>query len=173
MGQEPKKSRGLQMSLSRAVLVITAAAFASTAAFAGHNGSPIKTHQTPSFTLAQKKEVFVQGNGFSTGLTQFAFTPIDSGSTLNCLKVCTISASATAQMQTGGADWAICIEVDGSDAECQYQGVQSGPSSFVVGNVQTAVASLPIGNHTVQTFLYTESTSATYQYFSMKYAVNQ
>ena len=161
------------MSLSKAVLFFTAAAFASTAAFAGNNGSPIKTHQPPSFTLAQKKEVFVQGNGFSTSLPQFQFTPIDSGSTLNCLKVCTISATASAQIQSAGADWAICIEVDGSDAECQYQGVQAGPSSFVVGNVQTAVPSLAIGNHTVQTFLYTESASATYQYFSMKYAVNQ
>ena len=161
------------MSLSKALLVFTAAAFASTAAFAGHNGSPIKTIQTPSFTLKQKKEAFVQGNGFSTSLTQFAFTPIDAGTTFNCTRTCTVSASVSAQMQTGGADWAICIVVDGVDAECQYQGVQSGPSSFVVGNVEGAAPSLAIGNHTVQTQLYTESTTATYQYFSMHYAAHQ
>jgi hypothetical protein len=161
------------MSLSKAVLVFAAAAFASTAAFAGNNGSPSKTMQPPSFELKLKTEAFVQGNGESTSLTQYNYTPIDSGTVLKCTKVCTISATASAQMQTGGADWVICIEVDGSCVEDQYQGVQSGPSSFVVGNIETSDPSLAAGNHTVQTFLYTESTTATYQYFSMHYAVNQ
>lgn len=161
------------MSLSKAVLVFAAAAFASTAAFAGDNGSTIKTMHPPSFALKLKNEAFVQGNGFSTSLAQYQYTPIDSGTTLKCTKVCTVSATASAQMQTGGADWAICIEVDGSCVESQYQGVQSGPSSYVVGNIETSDPSLAIGTHTVQTFLYTESTSATYQYYSMHYAVHQ
>jgi hypothetical protein len=114
----------------------------------------------------------VTGNGLSTAFPQFAFTPIDAGSVLNCKKACTLSADVTAQMNTGGADWAICITVDGTDIECQYQGVQSGPSSFVTGNV-SANASAAAGNHTVQTQLYTESASATYQYFAMHYAVHQ
>lgn len=162
------------MSLSKTLSVVVAAAFASSAALAGHNGSPLLSmKQPPVQTLKLKKEAFVQGNGNSTPLTQFAFTPIDAGTVLNCTKVCTVSASVSAQMHTGGADWAICITVDGTSIECQYQGVQSGPSSYVVGNVEASVPSLAIGNHTVQTQLYTESTSATYQYFSMHYAIHQ
>ncbi|HEX3429812.1 MAG TPA: hypothetical protein VHT03_02915 [Rhizomicrobium sp.] len=161
------------MYLSKAVLVVAAAALASTAAFAGHSGSTTKTIHQPSFALKLKSEAFVQGNGDSTPLTQYSYTPIDSGTTLNCTRVCTVSANVSSQVQTAGADWAIVIAVDGSYAESQYQGVQSGPSSFVVGNVQTAVGSLAIGHHTVQTLLYTESASATYQYYSMHYAVHQ
>lgn len=161
------------MSYSKALLVFAAAAFASTAAFAGGNGSPNKTIVQPSFALKLKNEAFVQGNGDSTSLPQFTLTPIDSGTVLTCTRTCTISATVSSQMNTGGADWAICVEVDGSCVEEQYQGVQSGPSSFVTGNIETSDPSLAIGHHTVQTFLYTESTTATYQYFSMHYAVNQ
>jgi hypothetical protein len=163
------------MSISKLVLTFAAASLASSVALAGgNNGSPLPTmKQPPVLTLKQGKEAFVTGNGFSTSLPQFAFTPIDAGTVLNCTKAsCIISADVTAQMQTGGADWAICITVDGTDIECQYQGVQSGPSSFVVGNV-TASSPEGIGSHTVQTQLYTESTTATYQYFSMHYSVNQ
>ena len=161
------------MTMSKILLAFTAASIVSSAAFAGDNGSPRKEIVTPAFSLKLKSEAFVQGNGDGTPLTQFAYTPIDSGTTLNCTKTCTVSATASAQMQTGGADWAICIAVDGADFECQYQGVQSGPSSFVVGNIETAAPSLAIGHHTVQTQLYTESTTATYEYFSMHYALSQ
>ena len=163
------------MAMSKLILTFAAASLVSSAALAGgNNGSPLHgLRQPPVLTLKQGKEAFVTGNGFSTSLPQFAFTPIDAGTVLKCIKpTCIISADVTAQMQTGGADWAICITVDGVQIECQYQGVQSGPSSFVVGNV-TASAPAAIGNHTVQTQLYTESTTATYQYFSMHYALNQ
>src|SRR5579864_2475480 len=153
------------MSLTKAVLVFAAAAFASTAAFAGNNGSTSKTAVTPSFALKLKNEAFVQGNGDTTALTQYQYTPIDSGTTLNCTRVCTISATVSSQVQTGGADWAIGIEVDGSFIESQYQGVQSGPSSFVVGNVEASAPSLAIGHHIFNTLLNTESTTATYQYY--------
>ncbi|HUJ46924.1 MAG TPA: hypothetical protein VLV55_07305 [Rhizomicrobium sp.] len=163
------------MSISKLVIALAAVSLVSTAAFAGPSGSPLKgaIKQPPVQTLKLAKEAYVTGNGLSTSLPQFAYTPIDTGTVLRCTKpTCVISADVTAQMQTGGADWAICITVDGGDIECQYQGVQSGPSSFVVGNVG---ASSPeaIGKHTVQTSLYTESTTATYQYFAMHYAVHE
>lgn len=165
---------GFIMSIAKMALTVAAASFVSTVAFAGHNGSPLHSmKQPPLQVLKLKKEAYVTGNGLSTSLPQFAFTPIDAGTVLNCTKVCTISADVSAQIQTAGADWAICITVDGTDIECQYQGVQAGPSSFVVGNVGASSSGQAIGGHTVQTQLYTESASATYQYFSMHYAVHQ
>jgi hypothetical protein len=162
------------MTISKLVFALAAASLVSTAAYAGHNGSPLKnTLQRQVQPMKLRNEAFVNGNGLSTSLPQFAFTPIDSGTVLNCKKVCTVSADVTAQMNTGGADWAICVTLDGSDIECQYQGVQSGPSSFVVGNAGASLAGVAIGNHTLQTQLYTESASATYQYFNMHYAVHQ
>src|SRR5262249_8255770 len=144
------------------------------AAHAGISGSPLKgrTVHQPILTLKLKGEAYVTGNGESTALSQFNFTPIDSGTTLNCKKACVLSAEAMAQMQTGGADWALCIVIAGAAVECQYQRVPPGPSSFVVGN---ASASTPggIGGHTSQTELYTESASATYQFFNMHYAMHQ
>jgi len=161
------------MTISKIIVAFAAAGLVSTAAYAGPSGSPLKTmnHQ-PVQTLKQKNEAFVTGNGESTSLPQFSFTPIDAGSVLNCKKACVISAEVTSQVATGGADWAICITVDGSDIECQYQGIQSGPSGFVTGNA-TANASASAGNHTVQTELYSESTTGTYQYYAMHYAVHQ
>ena len=42
--------------------------------------------------------------------------------------------------------------------------VQSGPSSFVVGNAR-GWGTVALGSHTVYTQIYTESTTATYSYF--------
>ena len=160
------------MSLSKVILGLAAASLVSSTALAGHGGSPLHSmKQQPAMSLKLKSEAFVTGNGLSTPLTQFAFTPIDSGTVLNCKKACIISAEVTAQIQSAGADWAICITVDGTDIECQYQGIQSGPSSFVVGNV-TASSAQAAGSHTIQTQLYTESASATYQYFNMHYGMH-
>jgi len=175
------------MTISKSFLLIAAAGLVSSAAFASNNGSPLHAAafagkngsplhsskaQPPAQVLKLKKETYVTGNGFSTSLPQFQFTTIDS-ETLSCTRVCTVSADVSSQMQTGGADWAICVLVDGNTMECQYQGVQSGPSSFVVGNVGGSLGNLAIGSHTVQTQLYTESSTATYQYYAMHYGVHQ
>jgi len=106
------------------------------------------------------------GNGLSTSLPAFAFTTIATNKVkCNHAHGCSFSIETMAQMQTGGADWAICLLVDGASVSCQYQGVQSGPSSFVVGNARGWLSGIPQGFHTVDTQLYTESNSATYQYF--------
>ena len=166
---------GFLMSISKLVFAVAAASLVSTVAYAGHSGSPLKNtvkHQAVQPTKL-KNEAYVTGNGDSTALVQFAFTPIDAGTVLNCKKTCTVSAEVTAQVQTAGADWAICVTVDGADIECQYQGVQAGPSTFVVGNATASAAGMSAGDHTFQTQLYTESATATYQYFNMHYAVHQ
>jgi len=106
------------------------------------------------------------GNGLSTALPQFAFTTVASNNVkCNHLHGCSIGIESMAQMHTGGADWAICLLIDGSSVSCQYQGVQSGPSTYVVGNARGWASAVPNGFHTVETQLYTESASATYQYF--------
>jgi len=164
---------GFLMTISKLVFALAAASLVSTGAYAGHSGSPLKNSavQRTVVPMKLKNEAYVTGNGESTALTQFSFTPIDSGTTLNCKKACTLAAEATAQMNTGGADWAICLVIDGADVECQYQGVQSGPSTFVVGNASGSTTG-GIGHHTFQTQLYTESASATYQFFNMHYSVH-
>jgi hypothetical protein len=154
-------------------IFVAAAAFVSSSSLAGQNGSPLHSlKQPPLQVLKLKNEAFVIGNGNGTPFPQFGFTPIDPGTVLNCKRACILSASGSVQVSTGGADWALCLVMDGSPIECQYQGVQSGPSGFVMGNAQLS-ASFPAGAHTFQTQLYTDSASATYQYFSMHYAVNE
>ena len=161
------------MSILKVSMLVAAAAFVSSSALAGQKDSHVVSmKQPPLQVLKLKNEAFVLGNGNGTPFPQFAFTPIDSGTVLNCKAACVLSASASVQVSTGGADWALCLVMDGSPIECQYQGVQSGPSGFVMGNAQLAT-SFPAGPHTFQTQLYTDGTSATYDYFSMHYAVHQ
>jgi hypothetical protein len=163
------------MSSSKAFLFLAAAALASTAASAGHNGSPLKSMNHPPIQeLKVKKEVFISGNGDSTSIAPFTFTNLDSGSVLSCTRTpCTISATAQVQYEPGatGGGWAICLLVDGVDIECQYLG-QADDTFFHSGSVQGSV-SAAIGNHTVQTQLYVEQNNSTYQYFAMTYAANQ
>jgi hypothetical protein len=107
-----------------------------------------------------------EGNGNSTPLTQGGFTTIASSNVkCNHAHGCSFGIESMAQMQTGGGDWAICLMVDGAAVSCQFQGVQSGPSSFVVGNALGFASGIAQGFHTVDTMLYTQSASATYQYF--------
>jgi hypothetical protein len=105
------------------------------------------------------------GNGSGTSLPQFAFTTVAT-STVKCNNSagCSIGIESMAQIQSAGADWAICLLIDGSSVSCQYQGVQAGPSTFVVGNAR-GWGTVALGSHTVTTQLYTESASATYEYF--------
>jgi hypothetical protein len=120
---------------------------------------------------ANTKEVLIatysaSGNGLSTSLAQFVFTTVAT-SKVNCSNAqgCSIGLESTAQMQTGGADWVICLLLDGETVSCQYQGVQSGPSGFVVGNTRGWASGVAQGSHTVATQLYSESLSGTYSYY--------
>jgi hypothetical protein len=106
------------------------------------------------------------GNGAGSSLTQNSYTTIASNRVkCNHAHGCSIGIETMAQVQTAGADWGICLLVDGNAVSCQYQGVQSGPSSFVVGNARGWATGVTEGFHTVDTQLYTESASATYEYF--------
>jgi hypothetical protein len=78
---------------------------------------------------------------------------------------CSIGIESMAQLSIFDRDWEICWVVDGAYVGCQYQGLLSGPSGFVVGNARGWVSGVSQGFHTVETQLYTDSSSATYQYF--------
>jgi hypothetical protein len=157
---------------TRAFVAVSLLAAASMA-FAGSSGSPTgksnKVQQGAAVVGKEKATGIYDnvGNGESTGLPQFAFTPV-ADTTISCGRAsCSVLIEAMGQIQSAGADWAICLLVDGVDYECQYQGVQAGPSSFVVGNARAYAPALSAGSHTVEMQEYTESASATYQYFQM------
>jgi len=133
-------------------------------------GAPAAAQSAHNFSGPNTKEKLIGtydavGNGLSTALPQFAFTTVAS-SVVKCSNAagCSIGIEASNQIQTAGADWAICLLIDGASVSCQYQGVQAGPSSFVIGNAR-GWGTVASGTHTVDTQLYTESASATYQYF--------
>ena len=159
----------------RTLVALSLVAVAATAV-AGTSGTPkgVKTQASPNVNLAKEKlsaTYDVNGNGQSAGLPQFQFTTVAS-STVSCGNAagCSIGIGAMAQIQSAGADWAICLSIDGTYVECQYQGVQAGPSSFVVGNAR-GWGTVALGSHTVNLDLYTESASGTYQYFQMDTSV--
>jgi len=106
------------------------------------------------------------GDGKSAPLSQYDVTTVATSHVkCNHAHGCSIGIESMAQLSTGNRDWAICWVVDGAYVGCQYQGVQSGPSGFVVGNARGWVSGVSQGFHTVVTQLYTDSSSATYQYF--------
>jgi hypothetical protein len=142
------------------------------AADAGPSGAPkgsnVQTHAVASGPNTKEKLISTYdavGNGNGAALPQFAFTTIAT-SHVSCPNAtgCSIGIESMTQVQTGGADWAICLLIDGASVECQYQGVQSGPSSYVVGNAR-GWGTVATGAHTVVTQIYTESATATYSYF--------
>jgi len=157
---------------TRAFVAVSLLAAASLA-FAGSSGSPKgATSKASSDAVTASKEKLtgtydVTGNGQSASLPQFSFTTV-ADTSVNCgKKACSIGIEAMAQIQSAGADWAICLVVDGGDVECQYQGIQAGPSSFVSGNARGFISGLSSGTHDVQLQLYSESATGTYQFFDM------
>ena len=95
-------------------------------------------------------------------LPQYVFTTIDS-TTVTCAKAnCTIGIETMGQIQPQGGDWAICLLVDGLYVSCPYQGVQAGPTGFVVGNVRGLATGIAAGAHTVDTQFYAEGANAIY-----------
>jgi hypothetical protein len=140
-------------------------------AFAGSSGSPKGGGASRDVVTAAKEKAMglydVNGNGMSASLPQYTFTTVADASVGCGKKSCSILMEAMAELNTGGADWAICMVVDGVDYQCQYQGLQSGPSGFVSGNARGFAANLGSGAHDVQMQLYTESATATYQYFQL------
>jgi hypothetical protein len=158
--------------MSTRALVAVSLFAAASLAFAGTSGSPkgvsVKAQSNAVAGAGEKASGFldINGNGDSTALPQYSFTTVAEGS-VSCKKSCSLLLEASAQIATGGADWALCLVVDGADYECQYQGIQSGPSGFVFGNARAFAAQLASGAHDVQIQLYSESATASYQFYQL------
>ena len=156
----------LRMIVGISLLASAAVAVAGTSG--APKGSNVQTNTVASGPNTKEKLITTYdavGNGNGASLPQFAFTTVAT-SQVSCANAagCSIGMESMAQVTTGGADWAICLVIDGSSVECQYQGVQSGPSGYVVGNAR-GWGTVATGTHTVVTQLYTESATATYAYF--------
>ncbi|MFO1339467.1 MAG: hypothetical protein U1F53_14800 [Burkholderiaceae bacterium] len=112
-----------------------------------------------------KATYLAAGNGNGASLPQYAFTTVDS-TTVSCSTAnCTIGIETMAQMTPLGADWAICLVVDGAYASCQYQGIQGSTTGWAVGNARGMATGLAVGSHTVDTQVYTEASGAMYAYY--------
>jgi hypothetical protein len=93
------------------------------------------------------------------------FQAIDSPLTVVCpgtSGTCTIVAEQNLQLSgtTTGNRWSTCLAVDGvysSEPYCPYMGYVPSDGSFTTGSFSQAFSGLPVGRHTVQSFLYTFS----------------
>jgi hypothetical protein len=171
---KPTASSQFACLLTALCLAGTAAA----AAAAAGNGMPPGVKMRDQGTLAAigdnlklQKTVTGLGNGLGASLPQFAFTTIDER-TVTCAVAagCAIGMEAMAQMKPQGADWAICLYIDGLSVSCQYQGIQGSTTGYVVGNAR-GMGTVAQGNHTVTTQLYTEAATSTYAYFQTDYRI--
>lgn len=159
-------------TIAKVALAGTAlASLMSVAVAAQLNGTPAGVKQSHQIAPPQgigpkklQKTYVAAGNGNGAALAQFAFTTVDT-TTVSCTTTCSIEINAMSQIQSAGADWAICLLIDGGSVSCQYQGNLAGPSSYVVGNASGFAANLAVGSHTATLQLYTESSTATYEYF--------
>lgn len=155
--------------------IIAAALGVTGAAMAAGNGMPngVKVRDASAQTtiganMKLLKTVTGTGNGSGSSLAM-GFNTVDER-VINCAVAagCAIGIESMGQIKPQGADWAICLLIDGSSVTCQYQGIQGSTSGWVVGNAR-GVGVVTAGNHTVTTQLYTESSTASYAYFSTDY----
>lgn len=151
-----------------ALAVASVAAAAGTGAPKGAKVREVGAQAVIGGPLKLLKTVTGVGNGSDASLSN-GFNTIDER-TISCTVAagCAIGFETMAQIKPQGADWAICLFIDGNYLSCQYQGVQGSTSGYVVGNAR-GMGTVSQGNHTVTTQIYTESGTATYAYYQTDY----
>lgn len=142
------------------------------------------TPKDPPSTLTLGSPVLLtttySASTFGTVAVGPGFRPIDKVKTVVCPPkngACRIEADQSAQV-TGGPGgnnrWAVCTQVDGvfmDRPSCPFLGLID-PSFFQTGAFsQQKIAILP-GNHTVRTYIYTDS-GASLGNYSIQYRVYQ
>ena len=95
------------------------------------------------------------------------FQPIDALTTINCpsttgTSTCTIEADQHLQVSgsTTANRWAICTQVDGAfmaEPLCPFLGDVPSNGSFTSGSFAQSKTGVSVGNHTVQSFLFTDN----------------
>jgi hypothetical protein len=93
------------------------------------------------------------------------FQPVDAPTTINCpstpyTSTCTIEAEQHLQVKgsTAGNSWAICTQVDGAfmgEPLCPFLGVVPSDGTLIFGSFAQTKTGVSVGDHTVQTFVYT------------------
>ena len=92
------------------------------------------------------------------------FVALDNPVNFTCPKggTCTVSAEQNVQVSgsTSANRFAVCTEVDGSiiqEPSCPYLGTVPSDGSFITGSFVQNMSSVSAGNHTLQTFVYTDN----------------
>ena len=145
----------------------------ATQAFAAHHSSGSSasptastshsTGVTPNAVVKQRVlKVTARSQGGAIVAVPSGFQPIDGVTTLHCpgTTTCTFEADQNVQVRGSTANnaWAICTQVDGAymtQPSCPFLG--NVPNGFFgAGSFVQTQTGLSAGNHTVQTFLYTD-----------------
>jgi len=92
------------------------------------------------------------------------FVALDNPVNFTCPKggTCTVSAEQNVQVSgsTSANRFAICTEVDGNiiqEPSCPYLGTVPSDGSYIAGSFVQNMSAVPSGNHTLQTFVYTDN----------------
>jgi hypothetical protein len=150
------------------ILVIVAASLALSAASPDRllRNSPVRaTSQPQAPTLIFNRKLVSSTQSYSAlgvGTVSAGFVAMDSLVTFKCPSPsCTASAEQSVQIggSVSGNRFAICTYVDGAEMTqpyCPYLGYVSSDGSFVSGSFTQSASGITPGNHTLQTFLYTD-----------------
>lgn len=92
------------------------------------------------------------------------FVALDNPISFTCPSggTCTVSAEQNVQVSgsTSANRYAVCTEVDGNiiqEPSCPYLGTVPSDGSFIAGSFVQNMSQVSSGNHTLQTFVYTDN----------------
>ena len=106
--------------------------------------------------------VYINSGLYGATIPAATFTLIDAAITVTCPGLTgTCLLQAGQWIQTGGGsstsnEFALCFYVDGVSLPCYYDGSTPSDGSFVMGTVSQGI-SVAHGNHTVQTYIYSNN----------------
>jgi hypothetical protein len=108
-------------------------------------------------------------SGFYGGIVSAETTvPIDTKLTVACpgtSGTCTIEADMWVQSEGVASDsYAICLYVDGNPLECPLAGETPADGTAAIGSFSQRLSGLAHGNHTVQTYYFTDQGAGVLDY---------
>ncbi len=133
--------------------------------------SPNTIKASVATNQALLRNYFVNGNQNGTSFAAGEYTAVDSPLTVQCpgsSGTCTIVADMW--VQSGGAssasnNYAVCLYVDGVNVAtsgdgsngCHYTENTPSDGTFIEAGEENTLSGVALGDHTVQTFLYTNN----------------
>ena len=138
--------------------------------------SPAETSSDPATNQVLLRNYLVHGTRSGTSFPA-EYIAVDPVKTVECpgpAGTCTIAAEMwvqTGNSTTASNNYVVCLYVDGvsvyvSDRTngCHYTANTPADGTFVEGSELNQLSGVKVGNHTVQTFLYTENGARVYNY---------